>query len=86
MDSLLEMEYFPKGDPDIQEPDAGNRSAHPARGNYGLQCMHAGFARGVQEKVVVAPVAQSKRALRNPRQERQHNANLQAEDNIENDT
>lgn len=47
--------------------------------------MHAGFARGVKEKIVVAPVAQPKRALRNPRQERKHNADFQAEDNIEND-
>lgn len=48
--------------------------------------MHAGFARGVKEKVVVAPVAQAECALRNPRQEREHNADFQAKDNIENDT
>ena len=48
--------------------------------------MHAGLARGVQEKIVVAPVAQSERALRNPGQEREHNADFQAENNIENYT
>ena len=83
--SLLEMEYFPKGDPDVQKSDAGNRSPDPSRSNDRLQRVHAGLARSVQEKIVVAPVAQAKRALRDPRQEGEHQANLQAEDNIKND-
>ena len=47
--------------------------------------MHTGFARGVQKKIVIAPVAQPQRALRNPGQERKHNADFQAENDIEDD-
>ena len=86
MDSLLEMKYFPEGDPDVQETNASHCSTYPSGGNDSLQCVNAGFARGVQQKIVVAPVAQPESALRNPRQEREHNADLQAEDDIENDT
>lgn len=84
--SLLEMKYLPKGDPDIQETDAGNCSAYPTRSNDRLQHLHVRLARGVQEKIVAAPVAQAKRAMRYPGQERKHKANLQAQDYIENDT
>src|SRR6266446_9163244 len=67
-DSLLEMKYLPKGDPYIQKADACNCSAHPSRSNHGLQRMHPGFSCSVQKKIVVTPVAQSKRALRYPGQ------------------
>jgi hypothetical protein len=39
--------------------------------------------RCVEEKIIVAPIAQAKKSLRNPRQKRQHNADLQAQNNIE---
>ena len=87
MDSLLEMKYFPEGDADVQETNAGHCATHPSGGNHSLQGIHAGFARGVQQKIVIAPVAHNpESALRNPGQEREHNADLQAEDDIENDT
>ena len=80
------MEYLPKGDPDVQKADAGNCPTYPSRSNYDLQRVHARLARGVQKKIVVAPVAQAERALRDPRQEGKDKANLQAEDDIKNDT
>ena len=87
MNSLLEMEYFPESNPDVQETNASHCPTNPSGGNNGLQGIHAGFARGVQQKIVIAPVAHNpESALRNPRQEREHNADLQAEDDIENDT
>ncbi len=48
--------------------------------------MHASFARGVDQEVIVAPVAQSECTLRNPGQQREHDADLEAKDNVENDT
>src|ERR1044072_920169 len=83
--SLLEMKDLPKGDPDVQQTDAGNSATHPAGSNYSLQRLHAGYPDGVQEKIILAPIAHAERALRNPRQERQKDADLQAENDIEND-
>jgi len=81
------MKYFPEGDPDVQETDASHCPTDPAGGNHSLQRMNAGFARGVQQKIVIAPVAHDpESALRNPWQEREHNADFQAEDDIEDDT
>lgn len=80
------MENLPKGNPYIQQADACYRSAHPAGSNNGLQPIQASLARRVQKKIVIAPIAQAQRALRNPRQEREHNTYFKAEDNIENDT
>ena len=85
MDSLLEVENFPKRDPDIQQTEAGDCAAHPSRRNHGLQ-QRAGLARRVQQKIIVAPVAETQRALRRPGQQRQHDANFKAKDNIKDDT
>ena len=65
--SLPEMKDFPKGNPDVQQTDAGDRAAHPAGSNHGLYYLHAGFSRRIQQKIIVAPVAQAERALGNPR-------------------
>lgn len=86
MNGLLKMKYFPEGNPDVQKTNASHCATHPAGGHYSLQRMNAGFARCVQQKIIVAPIAQPECALRNPRQERKHNADFQAEDNIEDDT
>ncbi len=84
---MLEMEYFPESNPDVQETNASHCPTHPSGGNHSLQRIHAGFARGVQQKIVIAPVTHyTESALRNPGQEREHDADLQAEDDIENDT
>ena len=79
------MEDFPKGNPDVQQTDAGDRAAHPTRSNHGLNDLHAGFSRRVEQKIIVAPVAQAQRSLRNPRQQRKHNANFEAKDDVKDD-
>jgi len=86
VNGLLEMKYFPEGYPDVQKTNPSHCATHPAGGNHSLQRINARFARGVQQKIVVAPVAQPERTLRNPRQESEHNADFQAKDNIKNDT
>ena len=81
------MEYFPESNPDVQETNASHCPTYPTGRHNSLQRIHAGFARGVQQKIVIAPVAHNPEStLRNPRQEREHNADLKAEDDIENDT
>jgi len=80
------MEYLPKGDPDIQQSDARYGSADPSRRDHSLQRMYPGFAGGVEQEIVVSPVAQAESALRNPRQQRKHQTNFQAENDIEDDT
>ena len=82
---LPEMKYFPKSYANIQQTKSGDRTAHPARGDHCLQTLDAGYAGGVKEEIVVSPIAQAECALRNPREQRQHNANFKAENNIEND-
>lgn len=77
------MKYLPEGDPDIHKADARHRPAHPAGSNYSLQRVHAGLARDVQEKIVAAPVAQSKRVLRNPRQEDKQKAEYKQQADFE---
>ena len=77
------MKYFPEGDPDVQETNACHCPTYPTGSNYSLQVIHAGFARSVKQKIIVAPVTQPEGTLRDPRQEREHNTDLQAEDDIE---
>src|SRR6266511_5889753 len=68
--SLSKVEYFPEGNSNIQDADAGNCSTHPSRSDHRLQRMQAGLTRGIQQEIIVAPVAEAERALRNPRQQR----------------
>lgn len=79
------MKYFPKRNANIQDTDTCYRSPDPTGSDDSLQAIDARLARRVQEKVVVTPVAQAKCALRNPGQKREHNANLEAKNNVEND-
>ena len=79
------MENFPKRYSDIQQPNAGYGAAHPSGSNDSFQRVHSCFARGVEQKIVIAPIAQTKRSLRHPRQKREHDAYFQAQDDVEND-
>lgn len=85
-DSLPEVEDLPKRNPEVQQAETGDGAAHPARRNHGLQRRHPGLARRIKKKVVVSPVAEAERTLRNPRQKGQEDANFQTEEDIENDT
>jgi hypothetical protein len=83
--SLPEMKDFPKGNPDVQQADAGDRAAHPPGSNHGLYDLQAGLSRRIHKKIIIPPVAQAQRALRNPRQQRKHNANFKAKDDVKDD-
>lgn len=80
---MFEIEDFPKCHAEIQQAQTGDCSAHPARSHEALQTVESRFTSGVEEKVVVAPIAQPQKALRNPWQERENYANFQAKNDVE---
>src|SRR6266568_1968785 len=75
---LLKVKNLPECNAEVQNPNPCHGATDPSRGHQRLQCVHAGFARCVQKEIVVAPIAQPKKSLWDPRQEREHNANLEA--------
>ena len=77
------MKQLPKSHRDVQKSDARNGSAHPPRRHEALQTV-TGLARGQQQKIVVAPIAQSPPAVRHPGQNGEHYADLKAQDYVEN--
>ena len=82
---MFEIEDLPKGHSEIQEAQTRNGPAYPAGGDEALQTVETGLTGRIEQKVVVAPVAQPEKSLRNPWQKREHDANFQAKDNVEND-
>ena len=80
---LFEIEYFPKCDSQVQDSDSGYGAAHPARGNNGLQTIEAGLVRRVKQKIIIAPITQAKKTLRDPGHEREHQADLEAKNDVE---
>jgi len=67
-DALLEMEYFPESNCDVENTDTADGSSHPSGSDYALQAIHSRLAGGVEEKVIISPVAQdSQSTLRDPR-------------------
>lgn len=77
------MENFPKGYSDVQQTYSGYSTPHPTRRDNGLQIIEARLPRCVQQEIVVAPIAQAERALWNPRQQCQNDADLEAEYDVE---
>lgn len=77
------MEDFPKGHTQVQDPQTSDRSSDPTGSNHALQAVETCLTRGIQKEIVVSPITQSQEPLRNPGQQRQHNADLEAKDNIE---
>lgn len=77
------MEDFPKRHSQIQDAQTGNCATDPTRSDHTLQTIETGLTRGVQKEIVVSPITQAEKSLRNPGQQREHNANLQAQDNVE---
>lgn len=82
------MRYLPEGDHKVEHPDAAHSAAHPTRGDHGSQTLQSGLLCGIEQEIVVAPVAQPKviRQQMKPRQESQHKADFQAQDNIKDDS
>ena len=82
-DGLTKMRDLPEGDPQIKQPQPRHRAAHPAGCDRLLQALQSGLLRRVEQKIVVAPIAQPEGMQ--PRQQREHNANFEAQDNVEDD-
>src|SRR6266851_379877 len=85
-DGAVEVQNLPEGDSQIQNTHTGDCAAHPTRRDDRLQTVDAGLVRRIEQKIVVAPIAQGKpqKSLRNPGHKRQHQPDLQAKDNVEN--
>lgn len=76
------MRYLPKGDKEIEHAKSGNGTTHPSRRDGLLKALHSRLVCGVNQEVVISPVTQAKRALRNPRQESEHDAHFQTQKDI----
>lgn len=85
VERLLEVEDFPKRHSQIQDAQTADCAPNPTRSNHTLQSVEPGLSRGVQKEIVVSPITQTEKSLRNPGQQREYNANLQAKDNVEDD-
>ena len=83
-DGAFEVENLPERNTEIQEPDATHRAAHPAGGDHRLQTLNTRLARSIQEKVVVAPIADPPHAMRPPRRHSEKDADLETEDDVKN--
>lgn len=83
LNALFEMEHLPERNAKIQDTETSHGTANPSRSNDCLQALSR-FPRCIKQKVVVSPVAQSERALRNPGEQGQHYANFKTEDYVEN--
>jgi len=77
------MEYFPEGHAQVQYTKTCDCPPDPARGHHILQTIKPGLTCGIQQKIVVSPIAKAEKSLRNPGQQSEHEANLQAKDNVE---
>src|SRR6185312_4052940 len=77
-DGAFEVENLPEGDPEIQESDTTHRAAHPTGGDYCLQTLNTCLAGSIQQKVIVAPIADSPHAVRPPRRHGEKDPNLEA--------
>src|SRR5689334_18806941 len=80
----FEVEDLPECDAEIQQPDTTYRATHPTGSDYCLQTLNACRARSIQQKVVVAPIADSPHSVRPPRRHGEKNANLEAQDDVKN--
>src|SRR6185369_16399023 len=80
----FEVEDLPERDAEIQKPDTTHRTAHPAGSNDCLQTLNTSLVRSIQQKVIVAPIANSPHAVRPPWRHGEKDANLEAQDDIKN--
>jgi hypothetical protein len=77
-----EIHYFPRAHQDIQNAQTRHCAAHPTRRDKSLQSV-PGFVRREQQKVVVAPVAQTEPSMGYPRQYGKHDAYFETENYVE---
>lgn len=81
---LAEMGHLPEGYAEVEHAESGHGPTDPAGVDRHLQALRAGLVRRVNQKEIIAPIAQAER-VRPPRQERQHEADFEAQDNVEDD-
>lgn len=85
MQRIFEVEDLPEGHAQIDQAETGYGAAHPAGSYYALQAVESGFPGRIEQKIIIAPVAQAEEALRDPGQQCEHNAYFQAKNDVEND-
>ena len=78
------MDYFPHGHADVEKSHSRHGATDPPGSHKALQFVKACFARRQNQEVIIAPVAQAKQALRYPGQTREHDSDLEAENDVEN--
>ncbi len=83
-DGSLEVENLPERDAEVQKADAAHRAAHPTGSDHSLQTLNTRLARSIQQKIVVAPIADSPHSVRPPGRNREKDADFEAEDDVEN--
>jgi len=81
--AAAEVSDLPEGQTEVDEAESGHCAARPAGSDGLLQNVKPRLLRHVDEKEVVAPIAQAERV--HPRQERQHDARFQAQDDVKDD-
>lgn len=59
MERILEVEDLPKRHADINQTETSNGAANPTGRDEALQAIEAGLTRGVEQEVIVAPIAQA---------------------------
>lgn len=67
---MFEIKYFPEGHAEIQQAQTGHGTANPAGCNHALQSIKTSLTGSIKEKVIISPIAQTEKPLRNPWQER----------------
>src|ERR1051325_2034470 len=83
-DGAFEVENLPERDSEIQKSDATHSASHPTRRNHRLQTLYARLARSIQQKIIIAPIADAPHPMRPPRQHSQEQPDLEAKDDVKN--
>ena len=81
-DCAFEVEDLPERDAEIQKSDTAHRAAHPTGSDHCLQTLNACRAGSIQQKVVVAPIADSPHSVWPPGRHGKKDADLKAKDDV----
>ena len=82
---MFEIKDFPKRHAEVEKTKTGHCTSDPSGSDYTLQSVESSFPGRVKEKVVVAPIAQPEKTLRNPGEQSEQDADFQAENDVEDD-
>src|SRR5215213_4125829 len=83
-DGAFEVEDLPERDAEIQKSDTTHGAAYPAGSDHCLQTLNAGLVSSIQQKVIVAPIADSPHSMRPPGRNREKDADLKAKNDVKN--